>query len=189
MSWIPYPIRVVDGVTGKVALPTQADILRQENRLANVERELEEAEKALELTDDPVSIAKANYDIITARCNSIRSSLANTRRAVEYADREGIGEVRNYEILPATMKESLVAEDASREYPGGEARVNNGRMMLRLMYGHVKLNGAALSNDEIDNMEPTVAVTIGNELQGMMYPDLNALPFWSQRSKISKAKE
>ena len=183
--WIQYPVRVVEGVIGMVALPTMADLKRQENRLSNVQSELENAELALQNSDDPVSSVRANYEIVKARFEVLSQQFNKTKEAIERAEREGIGEVRLYEILPNTYKESLIAEDNAREWPGGEPRINTGRMILGLLYNHVRLNGELLTPKEIDALEPTVAQTIGNELYSIIYPDLTALPFWSQRSKTS----
>lgn len=170
-KWRAFPLHVYEQEGEEFVLTTSRDQKLATEATAQIVNDIElhrsrNDEERVKLAELTLARHKRNVEILVERTETLRS------QAVEH----------RFELAKPTYGEFLDAEELSKDWVNGEPRVNESKLSLVLLQGHVKLDGEVFDDRAVRDLSPEIGSRLWNELKAMAYPNPERLPFLNSHS-------
>lgn len=169
-NWISVPLSVVtDPETGQLTvLPTRRDFINLRQTAETYRDELSS------IPDD-----KRSKDRRSALESMIDATERMTERYRDLGDKlQSFAVVENFEFAVPTFGELLEAEEHAKDWVTGVARIDEGKLTLRLLAGNVRKDGGApYSEEDVRNLHPLRASALWVEVKAHVQNSADRLPF------------
>lgn len=168
--WYEFPIREIE-ISGQWSvLPTERDVKNAREEIAVWEDGLNDSKDPDEVKDG----IRAMIEEARARADELEESLNQTFDGLK---------VTKYEVCEILFGEFLKAEENARDWIGNIPRIDDSKLTMNLMIGHIRLDGKTMSGKDISDLSNQVAKVLWQEVKARTYPNPRALSFLQARSR------
>jgi hypothetical protein len=155
-------------------LPSEWQIKDEEFEIKMLEADLPEK---IEKEDTESHIKTRLLETRKSRLAQLRKSLDNVLK-MNVADKKKAGiEVREFKVSKPTFLAYAKAEDDSKIWVLGEARVDDNQLAISLLDTHLHEGGKALSRDEIEGLDSQIILALFRRIKSICFPDPGKIPF------------
>jgi len=130
---------------------------------------------------------KTRRDALTNLITGTESAIGRMNAIIDHL--KPFAKVEPFEVSSPTFGELLAAEEHSKDWVTGVAKIDEGKLTVKLLAGNVRLHGKEpLSESDVRDLHPAIANALWLEVKAHVQNSSDRLPFLLSRLR-TRSKE